>query len=201
MRDAGDELREQKRELRRSMTARLARLSADAVKERSRRVEQRVCAMQWWLEASTVFCYVSMPKEVQTAGILDRAWSQGKVVALPRVTKEGLIFHRADDVERSLVRGPLNILEPASDLPVVGPGETDRGRARSLVLVPGLAFDRRGWRLGRGKGYYDGFLGPHRGQVWTVALCFEEQLVDSVPYGDGDVPIDALATPDRLVVP
>ena len=90
-----------------------------------------------------------------------------------------------------LAPGKFGVLEPASDAPE-SPGNWD------LILVPGMAFDRRGGRLGRGRGYYDRFLSIHR-DILRVGICFDEQLVSSVPSEDHDIRMHALITPSAIL--
>jgi 5-formyltetrahydrofolate cyclo-ligase len=176
----------------------------ERILEKSRAVESRLFETSWWREAHTLFCFVSLPREVQTIGIRRRAHSEGMTVALPRVVGDQIRFHRVAHPEEPLVRSALNIEEPSPELPYVEPstilpGAVDRPAAAlvdgsSLVLVPGLAFDRRRYRLGRGRGFYDRFLGQWGRTIRAVGLCFEEQLVEVVPHERWDMRMDAVLT-------
>ena len=112
------------------------------------------------------------------------AWAQP-------ATPEPAASAAVQSVDAGLIAGRHGIREPAADVSAVPPGEID------LVLVPGLAFDEAGRRLGRGAGYYDRFLAPL--SVATVGVAFELQLVPEVPAGSGDVPVGAIVTERRFI--
>jgi len=96
-----------------------------------------------------------------------------------------------DDPARDLVPGVWDIPEPDARCPVVAPEEVE------LFLLPGLAFDLGGHRLGYGRGYFDRVLGRAPGE--KVALAFDGQIVETVPVGPQDVPVDAVVTPTRVI--
>lgn len=163
----------------------------ETILEKSRAIERRLFETPWWRDADSLFCFVSMPREVQTIGIRRRARAEGKAVALPRVDGDEIRFHRVDDPDVPLVRSAFGIDEPAAEEPCADPA--------GLVLVPGLAFDTGGYRLGRGRGFYDRFLGRSRGALFALGLCFEEQLVEAVPHDERDIPMDAILTDARAI--
>lgn len=129
--------------------------------------------------ASTVLLYYSLPDEVDTHAFLDELRSAGKIVLLPRVVDEGtMVLHRYTG-RADLSEGAFGIMEP------VGEPFTDYA-AIDVAVIPGMAFDREGHRLGRGKGYYDRFLTqlPH---TYKIGICFPFQLVDHVPADAHDI--------------
>ncbi|NLT12207.1 MAG: 5-formyltetrahydrofolate cyclo-ligase [Clostridiaceae bacterium] len=115
-------------------------------------------------------------------------------IALPTVCGQQLIF-RAYDPKIPLCRGSLGILEPSDSLREISPVEMD------VVLVPGVAFDIHGHRLGRGKGYYDRYFNsiPPDSRPLLVGVCHDFQLIDYVPTQSGDFPMDIVVTPDRFI--
>ncbi len=133
-------------------------------------------------EAQTVMLYCSLPDEVDTHGLIDTLYGEGKTVVLPVVTGESemelRVYHGAD----SLRRGAFDILEP------VGERFTDY-ESIDLAVIPGMAFDDSGHRLGRGKGYYDRFLVnlPH---CYKIGMCFDFQRVEHVPCESTDIAVD-----------
>jgi 5-formyltetrahydrofolate cyclo-ligase len=198
------EVTRRKRELRRLVRTRLEELPMETILEKSRALEGRLFDTPWWRDAESLFCFVSMPREVQTIGIRRRAHAEGKAVALPRVDGDQIRFHRVDDPDVPLVRSAFGIDEPDAGLPSADPVPVDAtaaalARRRTLVLVPGLAFDTGGYRLGRGRGFYDRFLGARRGDLFALGVCFEEQLVDAVPHDERDVPMEAILTDTRAI--
>lgn len=145
--------------------------------------------------------YLSFGAEVETRGIIERAWAAGKTVGLPRCVPGARAMRwYAVTFLTSLARSPFGTLEPAED----PARELDlSGRVDALAVVPGLAFDAQGFRLGYGGGYYDAFLASFRGT--SVGLCREAQLVESLRALGGidahDVPVDFVVTEARVLAP
>ncbi len=132
--------------------------------------------------ASTVLLYYSLPDEVDTHAFLDELRSAGKIVLLPRVVDEGtMVLHRYTG-RADLSEGAFGIMEP------VGEPFTDYA-AIDVALIPGVAFDAAGRRLGRGRGYYDRFL-RQLPRARRVGVCFPFQRVAEVPAEPHDVSVD-----------
>ena len=138
-----------------------------------------------WQSSATIAAFSALAGEPD---LLD-PWPGSKRVALPRVVGEALEFRWITGRE-ALVPGAFGIREPSPDAP-------SAGAAFDLILVPGLGFDRRGHRLGRGKGFYDRFLAVASGV--RVGVCFGEQIVDEVPREAHDLAMDFLLTPDGIL--
>lgn len=188
-RDEAPDLAEAKRRLREEMRARRDELAEDERALRSQRVLERVVGTPEWADAGTVGFYVSVGSEVDTRSALAAAVGSKRVVApATDVGAHRLRMREVTDAD-ALVPGPFDVPEPRG--PEVVPGELD------LVLVPGLAFDAAGRRLGYGQGYYDGFLPTV--DAPAVGLAFGFQLVDAVPAGPDDARVDAVATERRVV--
>ena len=133
-------------------------------------------------QAQTILLYSALPDEVQTQSLLDELTEAGKTVLLPKVvSSEDMELHRYTGAS-SLQSGAYGIMEP------VGTRFTDYA-AIDVAVVPGMAFDAQGHRLGRGKGYYDRFLAKLPG-VYKIGLCFSWQMVDEVPCDEHDITMD-----------
>lgn len=133
-------------------------------------------------QAQTILLYSALPDEVQTQSLLDELTEAGKTVLLPKVvSSEDMELHRYTGAS-SLQSGAYGIMEP------VGTRFTDYA-AIDVAVVPGMAFDAQGHRLGRGKGYYDRFLAKLPG-VYKIGLCFSWQMVDEVPSDEHDIRMD-----------
>lgn len=183
-----------RKELLRAQTrAKLASLSPEQRLREAAEVTRFVLASEIWRRAGTLLSFVSMTSEIDTASLNRQALASGKLLALPRVEGDRLSFRLVDSAEGARVRSSYGALEPAVDSPPLV-----NARAPILVLVPGLAFDRSGHRLGRGRGFYDRFLASLAGAV-TVGLCFSVQVVDLVPTGGNDLPVEWLATGTGIV--
>ena len=149
-------------------------------------------------EAQTVMAYYSLPDEVCTHRLLDDLVAEGKTVLLPKVLDAERMELRRYSGPQDLMEGAFHIMEP------VGEPFTDY-RLIDVALIPGVAFDAAGHRLGRGRGYYDRFLSSHLLTVPTVpepvegsegftphliGVCFDFQKVETVPHDANDIPVD-----------
>ena len=182
---------EKKAALRQRIRAAAARLGAaereTAAQSLCRVLEQQPC----WQQARLILAFMPMPVEVNVLPVLARARQAGKRLALPRfrpVHKDYEICE-VGDWAADLQIGAFNISEPAAHCPTVALHELD------FALVPGLAFDRAGRRLGRGKGFFDRLLAEVRGIKCGVA--FDWQIVEAVPVEPHDIALDCLVTPTQ----
>lgn len=135
-----------------------------------------------FLQAQTLLIYSALPDEVQTQSLLDELTEAGKTVLLPKVVSSEDMELRRYTGTSSLQPGAYGIMEP------VGERFTDYATI-DIALVPGMAFDAQGHRLGRGKGYYDRFLAKVP-DVYKIGLCFSWQMVDEVPSEANDITMD-----------
>lgn len=174
--------------LRREVLARRSALTDRAA--RSLAIETRLRALGEFEGAGTIASYIGVGDEVATVSLLEDALARGVTVAVP--WRDGNDLHLARIVSlEELVPVSFGLLEPPDELArtrLIPPEDA------GLLLIPGVAFDRKGGRLGHGKGFYDRLLeragiGPLR-----VALCFECQLVEQVPMVAGDEPMDLVVT-------
>lgn len=166
---------ERKALVRAYMKAVRSRLSEDQRAEASERIAREVISGEAYRRAETIFSYLSFGTEVETRGIIRQAWDDGKAVALPRcIGPRALLWYRVDSFE-GLEKSRCGIWEPAQD-----PAAEVRPEAAapSLAIVPGLAFDASGMRLGYGGGYYDAFFASFSGVA--VGVCFSGQLIPSL---------------------
>jgi 5-formyltetrahydrofolate cyclo-ligase len=189
-----DSIRARKRALRRTVVAQVLALEPVA-----RRADEAVLAdtfpgLAGFAPARTVLLYFNtFPEEIATGPLLAEAFRRGKAVILPRVDRaeRRLRLFRVDDPERDLAPGTRGIPEPRAGCPEIAPAAVD------WVLVPGLAFDARGYRIGRGGGHYDRLLPLLRADVLRWALIHDCQWVDELPLEPHDVPLDGVVSPRR----
>jgi 5-formyltetrahydrofolate cyclo-ligase len=190
------EILARKKELRRQLRALQSSVPQEWIQAASRLVVSQLKSFPPYRVGNTIMCFVSLPREVHTHDLLREMQREAKNVVIPWCDGAELRLFRFRNFDE-LVPGTLGILEPAewfrtaSDR-VATPEELD------LVLVPGLGFDRRGGRLGRGKGYYDRFLKQLPARVPKVALAFEWQLVDEIPMLAHDVRMDWIITEKNI---
>ena len=166
-----------KRDIRLEVLEKRARMSPEERALKSRAIGDRLMKTGLWADAKTVFLYMSLPGEVETDRLIAEAWSQGKQVAVPKVTEEGLVFSKLDSFEE-LSEGSFHVREPREIR------EISDGRA--LVIMPGVAFDIKCNRIGYGKGFYDRYLFEHRGHP-AVALSFDFAVYSKIPSGPHDI--------------
>lgn len=149
----------------------------------SLQLAEQFYALPVYRNAKTVYGYLPYNQEVRTVPILEQALRDGKKVAVPKVYGDTMRFIYLDDLTQ-VAPSHMGIPEPIDD----GPVATDE---TALVLMPGLAFDRTGNRMGYGGGFYDKFLAAEPNHP-TVALCYDFQLVDSIPVDSYDIPVDVV---------
>ena len=172
-----------KGQLRRTFLRLLRQQEEDNRRRRSEAIRRKVFRLTAFRRARTVCCYVALPYEVQTWRMIEEMLARGKRVVVPvaRPGTKRLQLSEVQDPGAELAPGAHGVLEPApSTLRPV------RARDVDLVLVPGLAFDRRGYRLGHGHGYFDRFLARLPKTTTTVGLAFRFQLLDRLPTAAHD---------------
>lgn len=177
-----------KSELRRMVRERLRAMKPEACAEQSRLACGRFVLSEIFLRAQSLLLYMPLEGELDVRSILEAARGGGKELALPRFMPETGHYGAFFIGDKPLVRGPFGVFEPAGDRPA----PLNR---LDLIVVPGLGFDLRGRRLGRGKGFYDRLLSEAAGV--KCGICFEEQLLPEIPVEPHDVGVDFLATPSR----
>lgn len=181
--------------LRRRVRTEVARLSPEERLRQSRAVTSRLLQLPQFQSSARVSVYLHMDDEVQTLDIVRHLINAGKQCFIPRYDSTSshmdmVRLHSMSDYD-ALPLTKWNIKQPGLD---ESREEAIASGGLDLVLVPGLAFTRSGDRLGRGRGYYDRFLSRCRaaqstGPI-TIALAFQQQVVDEVPVEETDVPVD-----------
>jgi 5-formyltetrahydrofolate cyclo-ligase len=161
-------------------------------------VARRLAACPAWQRAALVLCFLSMPGELDTTPIITAAGQAGKSLAVPRIQDGAISFRLLERDPAALPRDRWGIPVPDPDWPEARLS----GGMDVLVVTPGLAFDRRGNRLGRGGGYYDGFLRAARARSALTALgvCLSVQLVEEVPHDTRDQKVDGIVTEKELIL-
>ncbi len=180
-----------KQQLRTALLRRLNAQREDERRKRSKAIQRKVFRLTAFRRAKTVCCYVALPYEVQTWQMIEEMLEHGKRVVIPVMeprTKR-LRLSEVRDPSAELVPGRFGVREPRPSAfrPV-------RLREVDLALVPGLAFDRRGHRLGHGHGYFDRFLARLPKQTPTIGLAFRFQLLDRLPAAAHDHALQAILT-------
>ena len=163
----------------------------------SRRIVGAFMSLPEYAEAETVMFYIDVRSEVRTRHDLELALQSGKTIVIPWCNAEGeLELFRLDSMDELEV-GMYKILEPRTELRSL-PEKQVNVESLDLIMVPGVGFDRRGGRMGHGKGYYDKLLQHARKNTPLVALAFECQVFDEIPVADHDIYMDKLITEDHV---
>ncbi len=158
-------------------------ISPGDAKAKSSRICQSLLSSEAYKDAHTVLIYCPFKNEIDVLPIAVDAMNKGKSVAFPISEPNGfkLIFKTVNSLDE-LEEGRYGIYEPSKS------AEDYRNTEKSICIVPGLAFDRQGYRIGYGKGYYDRFLPDFKGI--SIGLVYDDLLVDSLPRDDTDVAVD-----------
>jgi 5-formyltetrahydrofolate cyclo-ligase len=180
-----------KKSIRATMLGRRKHLSAETCLGWSLKAQEHFLQLPLFADAEVLGLYSPVWNEVFTEEIFRSAREAGKRVAYPRIEEHGLEFVEVTDLAE-LGPGAFGVLEPrgARSVPLT---------ALDLVVVPGVAFDLAGFRLGYGKGFYDRALSCFGRRAPLVGLCYELQMVDALPAESHDVRVDLVATEERTL--
>lgn len=193
-------IQEQKAILRRAMKQRIAshqQLQNNKQEEAS--ALQLLIQEPHYQQSTSILAYAALPGEFTVDQLIQQALEVGKKVFLPKSYPKdcSMEFHRLENhlpYSQQVVCGSYGIREPDSTL------EKYQESDKTLILVPGLAFTRTGQRLGRGKGYYDRFLGRlHTHNCSFMGVCYQWQIVEQLPTEETDIQLDFLLTPQELI--
>lgn len=180
-----------KRELRTRLRAVRAVLPQEARQTRSAAAVARVLELPEFGRAQTILGFSAIQKELDPAALLQHAREQGKCVALPRVVEDRLELHAVASVSE-LEAGAFGVLEPSASAPRVAAHEVE------LAIVPGLAFDARGHRIGYGRAFYDRLL-PALTRAFTVGMAYDFQLLVELPNDPHDIPVHCVVSDARCL--
>ena len=184
-------LQKQKSELRSKIRARLDKISDVGREVAALQLCAKLKEQSFFQAAAAILFFAPMPDEADVWPLLQEALVAGKIVALPQfaAAAQSYVARRVQNLQNEIATGQFRVREPkpgCAKIPVAD---------FNLVLVPGVAFDLQGNRLGRGRGFYDRLLADVRGVKCGIA--FDEQVVNAVPAGKSDVPVDFVLTPTR----
>ena len=172
-----------KQALRAAVRSRKQQLSPDEISRRSRQLCAMVLNTDTYKQASAIYGYLPFNQEVNLTPLLELALSEGKQVALPKCYGTDMRFIWVSDL--SQVRpSSFGAPEPIADGPAAH-------KENALIIVPGLIFDRLGYRIGYGGGYYDRFLSREPNHP-TIGLCFDFQMTDRLDHDPHDIPVDTV---------
>lgn len=186
-----------KNEIRILMKNKRELLSEGQRKDYNQKIRDRLFSLDHFKECPALFTYVSFGSEADTIAIIETAFRIGKRVYIPKVEGREMNFYEIHSLN-SLTRSKFGILEPAgSDHPYP---EYEDLINKKIMLLPGLAFDKAGNRIGYGAGYYDRYLGKYNEKDWLkIGLAYNFQVVENIPADDTDIRADYIITDEALI--
>jgi 5-formyltetrahydrofolate cyclo-ligase len=191
-----EDLKEKKQELRKKIDKKISDLSRKELKQKYQAIEDQLFEFANFLEAQTALLYISQPNEVDTRPILKRCGQDLKQVVLPlfHPDNNGARFYKLYNIESDLKTGPGNIVGSDPDrCKLVNMDAID------IAIIPGIAFDEKGGRLGDGTGRYDRIIPKLPATTRKVAFAIEDQMVAQVPMDSHDKYVDIIITDKRII--
>ena len=182
-------MQEVKKQLRKTVAQKKAQHPEQELMERSGIMHEQLERLPIFQQAQTILLYYSLKDEVQTHAFVEK-WSKTKNILLPVVVGEDLELRRYTGKKDLRTNGPYNIEEPTGEL-FTCYGDID------VAIIPGVAFDANGNRLGRGKGYYDRLL-PKLNNSYNIGICFSFQAFDEIPAEVHDVKMNCILTEEGI---
>jgi len=183
-----------KQQLRVKLLAKRRELDNEFIVSQSNKMANVLYASSYYQQANVIMLFLSMPDEPQMMNIIEDAWKQGKTVCVPHMRKEfGIMDAAIIKSTEELVRGRFNLLVPdPAHLQVVDPHLID------VIVVPAVAYDVRGNRLGMGAGYYDRFI-PQATKAICIGAIWSSQVIESIPTDPYDKPVHYLLKEDGMM--
>ena len=191
-----EEIGAAKIQIREDISQIISELSKSQIDEKTRAIEARLFEFANFLESKIALLYVGGDNEVQTKMIIERSYAYNKIVVLPAFDSEkfNMNLMKVDQFAKELIPGPRKVLEPdAKRCKTVPMDRID------IAIIPGLAFDEKGGRIGSARGYYDRLIPKLAITTRKVALTFEEQIVPQVPMESHDKHVDIIITEKRII--
>lgn len=186
-----------KEEIRRKKLKERLSLSSEDIRDKSQQVFLNLAETAEYINSQNIMFYVATRSEVQTEEMIKMSIKMGKNVLVPIIIPEclNLAPSKILDFNTELEKGKKGILEPKKEHYRLFPPENI-----DLIIIPGVAFDLTGNRIGRGFGYYDNFLRKVRSSAKIVALAFEMQIVKKIPNDKNDIPVHKIITEERIII-
>ena len=157
--------------------------------EADRHIIETVMTLPEWQSSGRIAFTYPIGLEVNTVPLIEAALQAGKIVCLPKTTETGLTFHDIKRLDELVSTGTMGLVEPTTP---------ETNETIDLCIVPGRVFDRRGYRIGWGGGYYDRFLESYEGQTLSVAYAI--QVTSEVPTEAHDMPVEKIVTEREIIL-
>lgn len=187
-----------KSEIRQLMKTKREELSPMVKMEYDKKIHEKLADFSGFIDSTILFTYISFGSEIDTISIIDKAFQMNKKVYIPRVEGSNMNFYEIKSLQ-GLISSKFGILEPIAKSDFLYQSSKHH-KEKMLMLLPGLAFDKLGNRIGYGAGYYDRYLTSHGEKDWIkVALSYDFQIMDSLPVMGYDISADYIITPNKLI--
>jgi len=191
-----EDVQKTKTDIRNEMAAKIGKLSSAELKEKTREIEDRLFEFANFLESKIVLLYVSGVNEVSSEAVIKRAFDHNKIVVLPKKNNgsKNILLYKIDEYPKGMQPGTDGKLEPNPDKCRKVPID-----CIDIAIIPGVAFDEKGGRIGPGDGFYDRLI-PHL-PITTrkVALALDNQVLTQVPTESHDKQVDIIITEKRII--
>ena len=186
------ELYEAKKAIRRKILKLRGEIPESERRTKSEKIYGRLCREDAFINASVIFFFAGYGTEVRTDFMIEDAMKKGKKIALPKVVSDTEIEFYFINSPNDLAEGYKGIPEPheKAEKALIDP---------ELIVMPGLAFDHERNRTGYGRGYYDRYLAQLKGQTKSIAICFDEQILDTIPSEENDIKPDRIISDKRII--
>jgi 5-formyltetrahydrofolate cyclo-ligase len=180
--------------LRKSMLQKRNALSKPAISRRSKLIQKIIIGSSQFRNALAIGAYFAVGSEVKTDNIIMEALRNKKILLLPRIEGEEILFYQILCTKNQLAKGRFGLIEPSPSLSSHALQKID------LLLVPGIAFDHNGYRLGHGRGYYDRFMAKKQFD-FSIGLAFSFQILNhTIPHTPVDQKLDCVATEKTMLL-
>lgn len=181
-----------KSEIRKAMKAYRAEIPKEQKKQMDHAIWTRFLNLQKVQKAQHFFVYASFGTEIDTLSLMEKLWNAGKNVYAPRVKGNEMDFYEITSMQ-DLKKGYRDILEPIDSLlPVSG--------LSGIMIMPGLAFDRKGHRIGYGGGFYDRYIASQKNDLYKIAVSYQKQILPLVAAQEHDQTADCIVTEQEMIL-
>lgn len=179
----------EKSQVRKEITEKIKAQSPDEKDKKDKIIAKKLLKLKEFEKAKVIAFYVSLKSEVDTIALIDNALTKGKRVVVPVITGNDLSLSEIRSRKQDLKKGPCGILQPMQNKKKAFPKE-----GIDMIIVPGIAFTKKGARLGRGKGFYDKFLKNMPDRIKKIGLAYDIQIIKGLPVTPRDIPVDIVIT-------
>jgi len=187
-----------KKILRKEILAKRKNINTVEKEEKDRKILEKFYESKYYIEAKNIFIYISYDSEINTKGIINKALMDNKKIYVPRTEFKTRLMDAVKITSLdNLIESEYGILEPSAEKPHIDPNGLD------LIVVPGVAFDRNGGRMGYGAGFYDRYFEKiskdNMKKVIKLALAYDFQILEKIPMNEQDVPVNYIITESKFI--